>query len=278
MKSVIRAAFAAALFAAALSGCGGSVLPQIHSPEDRVPTARRLLERGSAQEAIDLLKTYTATGGGAADIDEAVYLLGQCYLRTKDWASAQLEFERLLRDYPESDSASSGSFRLAESYFGQSRGPDFDQEHTLKAMQQWQEYLKTSEATHWLRPEAERRVLECRTRLATKLLNTGLLYVKLRAFEPARTYFQTVIDEYSDTAPYGDALIGLSVADARLGQKPLALSRLRELEQRFSGQPLGVRAARQRAEIERWPDRPDTGRKGKKSVESPATAAGGPGL
>src|SRR6185295_12631546 len=86
LKFAFRAALLAALLAllASFAGCGGSVLPQIHSPEDRLPTAKRLFEKGNAQDAIDLLKVYVATGGGSADIDDAIYLLGRCYLKIKD--------------------------------------------------------------------------------------------------------------------------------------------------------------------------------------------------
>ena len=64
-------------------------------------------------------------------MDEAIYLLGHCYLRSKDYPNAQVEFERLLRDYPESDSSGSAAYRLGEALRGQSRPADFDQDFTM---------------------------------------------------------------------------------------------------------------------------------------------------
>ena len=89
------------------------------------------------------------------------------------------DFERLMRDYPESDSTPSASFRLGEALWGQSRPSDFDQESTHKALEQWEQYQRQYPG-HWLNAEAERAVNRARSRLASKLLDTGNLYLKLR--------------------------------------------------------------------------------------------------
>ena len=80
---------------------------------------------------------------------------------------------------------------------------------------------------------------------------TGLLYVKLRQVEPARVYFRKVEQEYGDTPQVGDALIGLARCEALEGRKAEAIALLKDLETRFPGQPLGARAGRERARIER---------------------------
>lgn len=236
--------------ALALSGCAGHVLPAIHSDAERLRIARELHDRGHYGEAIELLKAYTTSASGTAQVDEAIYLLADSYLRQKEWASAQSEFERLLRDYPESDSAATASFRLGEALYGQSRGPDFDQEYTLKALQQWQSYLRDNPG-HWLNGEAQSRITQSRTRLAEKLLHNGNLYLKLRLFRPARVYFRKVIDDYPETAAAAQALLGLALCDAREGRRAEAIEQLRQVEARYAGQEIATRAARERKRLER---------------------------
>jgi outer membrane protein assembly factor BamD len=243
-------AVATALLAGVLAGCGGHTLPQIHSDADRLAVARRLHAEGDCAPALELLKTYIASAGGAADVDEAVYLLGDCHLRIKEWALAAGEFERLLRDYPESDSAGTAAFRLGEAYFGQARKPDFDQEYNRKALEQWESYLR-AHPDHWLVPEARRRVLEGRSRLAQKLLGTGRLYLKMKLPKPAQVYFHRVLDEYPDTAVVPDAMLGLALADARGGKRAEAIAQLREIEARFPGTSVAEKAARERRGLER---------------------------
>lgn len=235
---------------AALAGCGAHTLPEIHSETERLATARRLHAEGDESDAIELLKVYASSASGAADVDEAIYLLGQCYLSTKEWALASNEFERVLHDYPESDSSASASFRLGEAYYGQSRKEDFDQEYTLKALDQWQSYERANPG-HWLNRAADRRILQARTRLANKVLSSGILYLKLRLYGPSRFYFRQVIEDFGDTSARPRAELGLAMADAREKKRVPAVAALRDIESRYAGQPVAAEAARERKRLER---------------------------
>lgn len=237
------------LLAFAAYGCAASIIPAVHSEPERLALARRLAGRRQWPAAIELLKTYVDHNAGSAQVDEAIYLLGECELKSKAFPDAGVEFERLLRDYPESDSSGSAAFRLGEALFGQARPPDFDQEFSLKALEQWQRYLRDYPG-HWLNAEAERRIATTRARLAGKLLDTARLYLKLQLVEPARVYFKLVDDQYGDTPLAGEAWIGLAGCEALEGRHDQAIARLKDLEARFPGQPLGSRAAHERERIE----------------------------
>ena len=244
-----RLALVAAL--ALVAGCGGAVLPQVHDEGSRLALAQRLYDKGDYTLAVEALAPFGTSGSGSALVDEAVYLMGMAHLRMKDFAGAQADFERLLRDYPESDSAASASYRVGEALWGQSRGPDFDQDFTVKALEQWLNFRR-DHPEHWLAPVATRDIAKARARLATKLYRTGDLYVKLKEYESARGYFRDVLTNYSESLVYGDALIGWAVASARLGQRDTALAVLRDLETEMPGTPLAVRAAETRRKVSTW--------------------------
>jgi outer membrane protein assembly factor BamD len=233
-----------------LIGCGGHILPELRAGSDRLSVARKMMNDHEYGDAIEVLKPYTTSGGGAADVDQAVYLLADCYLATKDYALAATEFERLVSDYPESDSAASASFRLGEAYYGQSRKQDFDQEYTVKAIGQWQKYLHDYPG-HWRNADADARMLAARTRLAKKLMGTGTLYLKLRLWEPSRVYFQRVLNEYEDTSVVADAKFGLAMADVGRGRRQEAIDALREIESQYPRQAVAERAASERKRLER---------------------------
>jgi outer membrane assembly lipoprotein YfiO len=251
LVSTLLLALLVPLSLALLAGCGGSVLPQIHDEGGRLELARRQYAKGDAALAVEVLAPLASSGGGAANIDEVVYLLGLCHLKTKDYSAAQADFERVQREYPESDSAASAEFRQGEALWGQARGPDFDQDYTLKALDQWMKFRR-DHPEHWLADEATRRIAEARARLATKLYRTGDLYVKLKDYESARRYFRDVLTEYSESPVSGDAVIGWAVASARLGERDTALATLRGLELEYAGKPLGDKAARTRALVLHW--------------------------
>jgi len=238
------------LLALTLAACGGHVLPEIHSQGDRLATARALYDRGSYGDASELLKNIIDSGAGSARIDEAIYLLGQCYLTLHEWSMATEQFERIARDYPESDSSGSAAFRLGEAYYGQSRKPDFDQDRTRQALEQWSGYLRAYPG-HWLNVEAQKRIMQARTRLAQKALGTGDLYLKMRLMEPARAYYQVVIDEFGDTSWRPRAELGLAMVDAKEGRKAEAIERLREIERQYPQLPIAQLAGYQRRKLER---------------------------
>ena len=238
----LRSAAVLAALALALAGCGATVVPLIGSESDRLSAARHLMSRRDYFPAIELLKTYIERNAGSEHVDEGVYLLGDCYLHQKEWASAEVEFERLLRDYPESDSAAAASYRLGEALYGQSRGEDFDQEFTNKALEQWQRYSEGF-PDHWLHAEAESQIARLRARLARKLLNNGVLYLKLDEPAAARAYFERVESDYRDTPLVGEAWIGIARCDILGGAREKGIARLRSLAETYAGEPLGTRAA-----------------------------------
>jgi outer membrane protein assembly factor BamD len=237
-------------FAGLVAGCGASTIPSVHSETERLDQGRRALAKHEYNVALELLRSYVTNNAGGADVDQAIELLGESHLRIKDWAEAQSQFERVLRDYPESDSAAAASFHLGEALWGQSRGPAFDQEFTQRALEQWESYLR-SYPGHWQNEEARARAQRARERLAIKLADAGWLYLKLERAGPARVYFQRVLDEYPDSAVATDALLGLAVADARSGKRAEGEAALRDLVSRFSGRPVAERAARELARLER---------------------------
>src|SRR5262245_33690252 len=196
-----------------LAGCAAVSMPAVHSEPERLEVARRLARQHDYLNAIEQLKTYIDRNVGSAHVDEAIYLLGECYLKTKDYPNAAVQFERIGRDFPESDSSAAAGFGLAEALYGQSRPPDFDQDYTTKALEQWQRYRREY-TWHWRVPEAEERIAKCRVQLASKLLSTANLYMKLRQIEAARVYFRRVEQTYDDTPLVGDAMIGLARCDA----------------------------------------------------------------
>jgi outer membrane protein assembly factor BamD len=253
MRRAHRRACGAALtvaLAVALAGCAAGTMPAVHSESERLDLARRAMARHDWSVATELLKSYVTNNGGSRDVDEAIYRLGQCYEGSREYPSAQVEYERLIRDYPESDSAGSASYRLGEVLFAQTRTRDFDQEYTHKALDQWQDYL-ASYPGHWLNAAARMRVAEVRARLAAKLADAARLYLKLKYPWPAEVYFRRIIDEYPDTPAVDDAWIGLALCEALRGHRDAAIEQLKQVEAAHPGGELARRAASERARLER---------------------------
>lgn len=243
---VSAAAAAGALIA--LAGCGAGSLPAVHSEPERLDLGRKMAAKGDYVDAIELLKTYVDNNAGSADVDHALYTLGDCYLHVHDWAEGAVQFERLLREFPESDSSAAASYRLGIAYDGQARPPDFDQEYTVKAIDQWRHYLDTYPG-HSANDAAKHDIETARMKLATKLVETGDLYVKLRQLTAARVYYGRVESDYSDLPQLGEAWLGLARIDVLEHNKEAAIEKLKQVEERFAGRPVAAVAAHERSRL-----------------------------
>jgi len=246
-RAALRVALAC-LLPAALGGCGAGTLPAVHSEAERLELAHRMTAKQDYIDAISLLKTYITNNAGSADVDHALYLLGDCELKNKEYSAAEVDFDRLLKEFPESDSSGAASFRLGEALYGQSRTSDFDQEFTHKAIDQWRKY-QSEFPDHWLYAEAQHRIQLARMRLADKWLRNGDVYYKMGYLEPARVYYEKIEAEYADLPELGDAWVGIALIDAKEHRKDEAIQLLKQVEQQFAGRPVAARAARERARL-----------------------------
>jgi outer membrane protein assembly factor BamD len=250
VRSHLLKLFMALAIGVLLAGCASTTIPPVHSETERLALAQRMMDQKRYPSAIELLKSYVQNNGGSGNVDQAHYLLGMSYMKNRDWALAATEFEQMIREYPESDSTASASFRLGEALFAQSRDPDFDQDYTSRAIDQWHAYLEAY-PNHWLNAEASRQMVIARSRIATKLLATADLYRSLRLAGPARVYYEKVASDYNDTILLRQALLGIALCDVLDGHGPDALAQLKDIESRYPGTDVAARAARERARIER---------------------------
>jgi TolA-binding protein len=86
-------------------------------------------------------------------------------------------------------------------------------------------------------------------KLASKLVDTGDLYVKLHLLAAARIYYGRVENEYSDLPQLGDAWMGLARCDVLEHKPDDAIEKLKQVEERFAGRPVAAMAARERARL-----------------------------
>ena len=84
--------------------------------------------------------------------------------------------------------------------------PNFyhDQDSSIKAITQIQEFLDDFPNSEYSK-DADKLINELRTRLAEKNMETGKLYIKLKAYDSAMTSYEIVVNEYYDTKFFNDA-------------------------------------------------------------------------
>jgi len=217
------------LLAIVAAGCGGSLKEQQSGVAD-YEHGKAAFDQSNWYDAIADLKTYVEQYPGTEKTDDALYYLGEAYFRNKDFALASGQFDRLIRDFPQSPLQPDALFLLARCDDVTSRPPSNDQTETLRAIDRYRQFLDTY-PEHAKASEARQRLAALRERLAEKRFRNGRLYAKLHQNTAASFYLEGVLSEYAETRWAGDAALLLAEIYVRQGKRDEAIATLRRIPQ-----------------------------------------------
>jgi outer membrane assembly lipoprotein YfiO len=209
------------------AGCGGSLREQRREGRADFQAAKASYDRGNFLDAIPDFKAYIEQYPGTDRTDDALYYLGESYLREKDYALASAQFDRLLRDFPTSPLQADALFELARCDDLQSHPAPLDQTETGRALTRYHQFVDQY-PEHPRVAEAKARTQALRDRLAEKLLRGGRLYVKLRQDMAAEIYLRRVLSEYPDSKWTAEAALLLADVLNRQGRKGDAVEMLKK--------------------------------------------------
>ena len=178
--------------------CGPKPPKLILDAPDQYALAKREFENKHWDKTVLELQKLILNYPGVGFIDSAQYLLGMTYFNQKEYPLAIDEFNRLLSSFPTSSLADDATFKAAECDFRMSPRAELDQSHTQKALDELNNFLEEYPESNQ-KGQAMDLVNQGRTKLAKKVYKSGYLYYKMGRYLPAESYFQQVLDEYSDT-------------------------------------------------------------------------------
>lgn len=136
--------------------------------------------------------------------DDALFFLAESYFLNKDYDLALVEFEKLVSRMGFSPYIEKSRWRICETLMLLSPNFYHDQESSKKAISQIQEFLDDFPNSEYSK-DADKLINELRTRLAEKNMETGKLYVKLKAYDSAIVSYKIVVKEFYDTKFFNDA-------------------------------------------------------------------------
>ena len=136
--------------------------------------------------------------------DDALFFLAESYFLNEDYDLALIEFEKLVSRMGFSPYIEKSRWRICETLMLLSPNFYHDQDSSLKAITQIQEFLDDFPNSEYSK-DADKLINELRTRLAEKNMETGKLYIKLKAYDSAMTSYEIVVNEYYDTKFFNDA-------------------------------------------------------------------------
>ncbi|UCG61876.1 MAG: outer membrane protein assembly factor BamD [Candidatus Zixiibacteriota bacterium] len=169
-------------------------------------SAQELFERGKEEynnkkylRALEYFQAVVYNYPGESIIDTAQYYLGLAYFGAKEYELAQVEFNRLILNYPSSVYFQHAMFMKAVSFYeGTPHHYGLDQTDLQTSISQFEDFIIDYPESELL-PQANEYLNRARTRMAKKSYNSAVVYHRMGAYESAEIYYQKVIDDYTDT-------------------------------------------------------------------------------
>ncbi len=184
---------------AILSGCGGRRSISELTASELFATGLEAYEDEDYVDAIDYFQACIYNYPGRTVVDTAQYYLGLSYYGNKEYKVAEVEFGRLVSNYPASVYFEHAIFMRAVCAF--ESAPDhygLDQTELETALDRLEDFVIDFPESE-LVPDAQEYIRVGRNRLGRKAYEAGVVYHRMGAYKAAKKYFQHVIDEYTDT-------------------------------------------------------------------------------
>lgn len=211
------------------SGCGAAAtLQERTGGTPSFEKGKAAFDRGDWIEAQLDLKAYVEQYPGTDRTDDALYHLGLAYFRSKDYALASSQFDRLARDFPQSPFQPDAMFYLARCDDLESRPAPLDQTETQRAIDRYKQFLDLY-PDHAQAAEARTRSQALRDRLAEKRYRNGRLYAKLNQRPAAVLYLRELLADYPESRWSGEGALLLAEVLLKDGRKAEAIEALRRV-------------------------------------------------
>lgn len=218
-----------ALCALALSaGCSSAPSLEEATADDLYDIAVAAMENEDYTTAIGAYSRLAIESPLHEYADDGLLGLADAYRLTKDFAGAEAEYRRFVRDYPRSPLVPTAEYNLGLAFMEQSLPTHLDQDMTNQAILQFERFLRYYPDSD-LVDDAEARILELRSKLAEKRFMSAELYSRMGDFDAARIYLESVVDEYPETPWAPKALLAEAESLQYQGETALALEVLERL-------------------------------------------------
>jgi outer membrane assembly lipoprotein YfiO len=201
------------------AGCGGSApgIQVLPGSEGDFIQAKRAYEEGNYVRAVELLTAFLDAHPGSNQLDEALVLLGEAHQRTGESLLAVQDYERLIRDFPQSSFREQAEFGRAEASYRDAQKPSLDPEGTETALSLFRAYLiRYPEGTKV--EEARNAIEDCLDRLAVKAYLNAQTYRRLNRPRAEVIYLEKALTTKPEFSRTGEALAALGRAYARVGE------------------------------------------------------------
>jgi len=129
---------------------------------------------------------------------KAQYKLGLVLKGLMRYYEAEEEFNKVVSRYPDSEWSAAAKFQIASCRASLSKGYAYDQGSAQEAKERFQEFVK-EHPDAVLSLDAEKSIAQIRDKEAESSYNSAAFYEKQKAFDSAKIYYNSIINDYAQS-------------------------------------------------------------------------------
>lgn len=130
--------------------------------------------------------------------EKSLFKLGDVYRRMMKYKEAIESYERIITDHPQSELMDEARYQLAYTKYEASLSPEYDQESTARALEDFQRISRTASAPA-IAAETEKVLTELRSRKADSTLKIAQFYDRQNRPVSALLYYRDIEGKFPET-------------------------------------------------------------------------------
>jgi outer membrane protein assembly factor BamD len=161
----------------------------------KLDKANEYYNKGQYEKALPLFEEHLTLNKGIKNSEDVLFLYAYSHYYLKDYAMASFYFKNFCSSYPTSKRAEEASFMMAKSFQMESPRYNLDQSNTLKAIEQYQNFVNKYPKSERV-SDANEAIDQLRAKLQKKAYENALLYYKIKQYQAASVALKALLKDY----------------------------------------------------------------------------------
>jgi len=201
-------------------GCAKTAQKTLMDDQYYFDRGMKNMKKKNYVNAIKDFQTIIESHPNSAIIDKAQFMFAEAHYNNEDYVTAAYEYERVYMDYPSSEYAAEAWYKKAMCWYLESPKANLDQENTRLAIDEFQRFIDSYPYDSHV-DEAKKRITELNEKLAYKDYRNAEQYRRIKAYDAALIYYESVISSHPKSAWVDYCRYGMGLVHVKLMQREL---------------------------------------------------------